>query len=96
MKLQPFNLELWLHLGRPDCVHTANGKKVIELHYHEKANSGSAVLSGLVFGGKDAKYTDQSFYTLKTWYQNGCNYDDRSLNFKDFNLRLYLDETTTI
>lgn len=52
MKPQPFNLELWLHLGNPDCVWTRNKEKVYQMHWHEDAKQTGAILSGLVGANK--------------------------------------------
>ena len=49
MKPQSFNLELWLHLGKPDCIWTRSGDKVKKLTYHSNAinhNPFHFVLSG--------------------------------------------------
>jgi hypothetical protein len=73
MKLQPFNLELWLHLGKPDCVWTRNGYKVIDLIYYPDVDRprktpfcsphNSLCLSGKV------KFAEDIF--LSTWTRDG-------------------------
>lgn len=87
MKPQPFNLDLWLHLGKPDCVWTKNGHKVLELKYHEKSTGGGncAVLSGLV-------YDRPEYIELNTWSKTGRHTGEPSGMFSPYDLMLHLED----
>lgn len=81
MKPQPFNLELWLHLGKPDCVWTRNIEKIYELHYHDNARKSGAVLSGLMGAHK----------ILTIWFSDGSDVftsPDMMYSMHDLMLRL--------
>lgn len=49
MKPQPFNLELWLHLGKPDCVWTKNGTKIKDLTFHHECDRKTGCLTGKIW-----------------------------------------------
>ena len=84
MKPQQFNLELWLHLGKPDCVWTRDTDKVIELKLHETVPEYYKCLSGLI--------VHEGTHKLETWYFDGkafkSKYDQRMFDKDDLMLHL--------
>lgn len=72
MKPQPFNLELWLHLGKPDCVWTRGNSRVTQLAWHKDANQQEYVLSGIV----------SKTNSLSLWTKDGRHF--QAVDRKDF------------
>ena len=83
MKPQPFNLDLWLHLGKPDCVWTRGKQKVKELQYHKNARQSSYVLTGLIDND------------LSMWYSTGEYYNNIGM-FSGYDLMLHLGDKPSI
>lgn len=81
MKLQPFNLDQWLLLGKPDCVRTRGGTKVSELIWHYVGDT-SKSLSGIV--------NHEGNRILCIWYGTGKY--TRNEPFHDYDLMLKLED----
>lgn len=84
MKPQPFNLELWLHLGKPDCVWTRNGLKVEGLHYHSDSSKVVPCLSGIIIHKPLSKQ-------LHIWFDSGQSYLNNEM-FDGRDLMLHLED----
>lgn len=67
MKPQPFNLELWLQLGKPNCVFTRNGDKVKNLTHYDDISDimDDWTLTGIIIG----KNTNEKILSL--WSSKG-------------------------
>jgi hypothetical protein len=83
MKPQPFNLDLWLHLGKPDCVWTRSGNRVKELNKHDCSRA-SYCLSGIV--------EDTPFHRfLHIWTDCGESFRNTEM-FHPLDLMLHLED----
>lgn len=88
MKPQQFNLELWLHLGKPDCAWTRSGVKVFSLEYFPDVRQDCSVLCGVI--GKNGY--------LSLWMKNGRDAffkPQMNIDFSPDDLMLHLESQSS-
>jgi hypothetical protein len=90
MKPQPFNLELWLHLGKPDCVWTRGLKKVRNLMHHADCNQDLFCLSGVV------DEDDNHKNSLHIWTKDGISIEAQNssgwITYHGLDIMLHLED----